>query len=58
MPYRIRHEHVPGDGVEGVQDGQVVDAARLEAFDQASPVAPVGGIYPPSIQERTSLIRR
>jgi hypothetical protein len=55
---RIRNEHVPGDGVEGVQYGKVVDSARLEALDQASPVAPVGGVYPPSIQERTSLIRR
>jgi hypothetical protein len=58
VPYRIRNEHVPGDGVEGVQYGEIVDPACLEAFDQAPSVAPVGGVYPPSIQERTSLIRR
>ena len=55
---RVRNEHMPGYGIEGVQYSQVLNPSRLETLDQASPIPTVRGVYPPSIQERTSLIRR
>ena len=56
--HRIRNEHVPWNRVEGMQYGEVVHSTRLQAFDQAPPVTAVRRVYPPSIHERTSLIRR